>query len=90
MTVSAVRVRPLPCYPSVAANERDGWWLTEEEVFGFIDSFLDPKKAPATCARQYAYELWGSSFERIVRWFKERKKDEPLTAAALLKHLAQA
>ena len=87
VTESTVRVSPLLCYPSVPADQNDGWRLTEEEIFGFIDSCLDPKKAPATCARRYPYEMWGSSFEHIVRWFKGRKKEEPLTAAELVRHL---
>lgn len=89
VTEATVRIRPLLCYPSISSEDDDGWHLTEEEVFGFINTCLDPRNAPATCARRYAYELWGPSFEPIIRWFKNRKSVEPLTAAALVKHLSQ-
>lgn len=82
---TSIRVRPLLCCPSLSTNDTRRWCLTGDEIMTFIDQCLDPAKAPPTCGRRYGYDLWGHSFEAIVRWFKEREKSEPLTVDALLK-----
>lgn len=84
---TSIRVRPLLCCPSLSINDTKRWCLTGDEIMKFVDQCLDPAKAPSTCGRRYGYELWGHSFEPIVRWFKERKKSEPLTVDALLKRI---
>lgn len=88
VTEAAVRVRPLLCWPSLSVNDTKRWCLTGDEILRFLDECLDPAKAPLTCRRKYGYELWGQSFETVVRWVKERKKDKPPTVEELLNHLA--
>jgi hypothetical protein len=87
VTKGTIRIRPLLCCPSLSATDTTRWCLTGDEIMRFLDECLDPSKAPKTCKRKYGYELWGHSFESIVRWFKTRKKSEPLTVEALLKYL---
>lgn len=81
------RIRPLLCYPSRKRAEGDGWVLCEDEVMQFLDQCLNPRHAPVTCGRRYAYELWGEAFEDIVRWFKRRRDRDPLTVEELLRRL---
>jgi hypothetical protein len=83
-----VRVRALLCSPPLSEADTKLWCLTGDEIFRFIHLCLDISKAPPTCARNYAYELWGQPYDSIVRWFKETKKEEDRTLKALCHHMA--
>lgn len=85
-----VRVRPLLCCPPLPSDGLPLWCLTGHEIFRFVHLCLDVSSAPATCARKYAYELWGTPYSEIVRWFKETKNPEERTLRGLCDHMIKA
>jgi hypothetical protein len=85
-----VRVRPLLCCPPLSSNDTRLWCLTGDEIFRFVHLCLDVSSAPATCARKYPYELWGTPYSEIVRWFKETKNRESRTLKGLCDHMIKA
>lgn len=82
-----VRVRALLCCPPPLQENPQIWCLTGDEIFRFIHLCMDTKNAPPTCARRYAYDLWGEPYSRIVRWFKETRRPEDRTLESLCKHM---
>lgn len=84
-----VRVRALLCCPPLLKDDPKLWCLTGDEIFRFIHLCFDTSNAPPMCARRYAYELWGEPYGRIVRWFKETKRDSR-TLDALCAHMLKS
>ncbi|MGH6937390.1 hypothetical protein [Hypericibacter sp.] len=81
-----VRARALLCCPPLKEEPRL-WCLTGAEIFRFIHFCMDTSNAPPTCARRYAYELWGEPYSQIVRWFKETRRPESRTLESLCQHM---
>jgi len=82
-----VRVRALPFSPERHSRRpNQPWFITGEQVMGYVAACLAPATARPTCSITYDFQLWGEH-EPIVRYFKGLNGKQPGTIQDLYRHL---
>ena len=58
-----------------------------EEIMNFIWQCLRPEDQRSECQTIYDFGLWGSLYEPIVRYFKDKQRQEPGTPTDLISYI---
>lgn len=83
-----VRIRGLSFSPERNESRRENqpWFVSGPDVFQYIRSCLCPPVPRPSCATRYDVHAWGEH-EQVVRYFKSRQADEPLSMQSLYAYM---
>ncbi len=67
------RIRAILCSPERwLKRNNQPWFIHGSEIFDFAHSCFCPEKPRNSCSTQYDFEAWGEVYEPIVKFIKEK------------------
>ena len=69
------RIRAVLCSPERwSKRNNQAWFICGQEIFSYLWKCFCPDEPRGTCSIIYDFTSWGKSYERLVRYFKDRKR----------------
>lgn len=69
------RIRAILCSPErIKKRYNQPWFIHGQEIFNYLWKCFCPEYQPPKCSTIYDFSLWGNSYEPLVRYFKDRKR----------------
>lgn len=85
------RVRALLFSPETKMRRKNqAWFIPGPPIFSFVWQCLRPIERRPTCATTYDFGAWGRELEPIVRYFKDKARNEAGDFASLWSYLSHS